>query len=105
MSMSKIKVGDTVRVIAGKEKGREGKVLRYDHEKNRVVVEGINMITKHNKQSQQNPNGGILKVEGSIHASNVMVLLNGKTVRIGFEVKDGKKVRAAKTADGPVVID
>ncbi len=105
MSMSKIKVGDTVRVIAGKEKGREGKVLRYDREKNRVVVEGINMITKHEKQSQKNPNGGLLRVEGSIHASNVMLLYGGKPVRVGFTMKDDKKVRVAKTANGPVVID
>jgi len=103
--MSKIKVGDTVRVIAGKEKGREGKVLRYDREKNRVVVEGINMITKHEKQSQKNPNGGLLRVEGSIHASNVMLLYGGKPVRVGFTMKDDKKVRVAKTANGPVVID
>ena len=105
MAMSKIKVGDTVRVIAGKEKGREGKVLRYDHEKNRVVVEGINMITKHQKQNQKNPNGGLLRVEGSIHASNVMLLYGGKPVRVGFTMKDDKKVRVAKTANGPVVID
>ena len=105
MSMSKIKVGDTVRVIAGKDKGREGKVLKIDHEAGRVVVEGANMITKHNKQSAKNPNGGILKVEGTIALSNVMYLKDGKPVRIGFTEKDGKKVRVAKTADGPVVID
>ncbi len=105
MAMAKIKVGDMVRVIAGTEKGREGKVLRYDHKKNRVVVEGVKMITKHTKQSAQNPNGGILKVEGTIHASNVMLLHDGKPVRVGFEVKDGKKIRVAKTADGLVAID
>jgi len=110
MSMSKIKVGDTVRVIAGKDKGREGKVLRIDHKAGRVVVQGVNMITKHNKQSAQNPNGGILKVEGTIDISNVMLLHDGKPVRVGFTTKEGKdgkvqKVRVAKTADGPVVID
>ena len=105
MSMSKIKVGDTVRIIAGKDKGREGKVLRIDHTANRLVVEGANMITKHNKQSAQNPNGGILKIEGTIHASNVMLLYGGKPVRVGFTEKDGKKVRVAKTENGPVVID
>ena len=105
MSMSKIKVGDTVRIIAGKDKGREGKVLRIDHEAGRLVVEGANMITKHNKQSAQNPNGGILKIEGTIAISNVMLLKDGKPVRVGFTVKDGKKVRVAKTANGPVVID
>ena len=110
MSMAKIKVGDNVRIIAGKEKGAEGKVLRIDHEKNRVYVEGKQMITKHTKQSAQNPNGGILVVEGTIHASNVMLLFNGKPVRVGFTTKEGKdgkpvKVRVAKTADGDVVID
>ena len=110
MSMSKIKVGDTVRIIAGKDKGREGKVLRIDHEAGRLVVEGANMITKHNKQSAKNPNGGILKVEGTIAMSNVMLLKDGKPVRVGFTTKEGKdgkvrKVRVAKTADGPVAID
>ena len=110
MSMSKIKVGDTVRVIAGKDKGREGKVLRIDHKEGRLVVQGINMITKHNKQSAQNPNGGIVKMEGTIDISNVMLLVDGKPVRVGFTTKEGKdgkvrKVRVAKTADGPVAID
>ena len=110
MSMSKIKVGDTVRIIAGKDKGREGKVLKIDHAAGRLTVEGANMVTKHNKQSAKNPNGGILKIEGSIDISNVMLLHDGKPVRVGFttvEGKDGKskKVRVAKTADGPVVID
>ncbi len=105
MSMSKIKVGDTVRIIAGKDKGREGKVLKIDHKNHRLVVEGANMITKHNKQSAKNPNGGILKVEGTIDVSNVMLLHGGKPVRVGFSEKDGKKVRVAKTENGPVVID
>ena len=105
MSMSKIKVGDTVRIIAGKDKGREGKVLKIDHEAGRLTVEGANMITKHNKQSAQNPNGGILKIDGTIAISNVMLLKDGKPVRVGFTVKDGKKVRVAKTENGPVVID
>ena len=110
MSTSKIKVGDTVRVIAGKDKGREGKVLKIDHKAGRLTVQGVNMITKHNKQSAKNPNGGILKMEGTIDASNVMLLHGGKPVRVGFttqEGKDGKvkKVRVAKTAGGPVVID
>ena len=105
MSMSKIKVGDTVRIIAGKDKGREGKVLKIDHEAGRLTVEGANMITKHNKQSAQNPNGGILKIEGTTASANVMLLKNGKPVRVGFTVKDGKKVRVAKTENGPVVID
>jgi large subunit ribosomal protein L24 len=102
MAASKIKVGDTVQVIAGKDKGKEGKVIRIDHKKGRVVVEGVNMLTKHNKVSAQNPNGGIIHVEGSIDLSNVMYVKNGKPTRVGFEVRDGKKVRIAKV-DGSVI--
>ena len=102
MATSKIKVGDTVQVIAGKDKGKEGKVIRIDHKKGRVIVEGVNMLTKHNKVSQRNPNGGIMHVEGSIDISNVMYVKNGKPTRVGFEVRDGKKVRVAK-ADGSVI--
>ena len=67
-----------------------------------VVVEGVNMLTKHNKVSAQNPNGGIVHIEGAIDISNVMYLKNGKPTRVGFEVRDGKKVRIAK-ADGSVI--
>lgn len=102
MATSKIKVGDTVKVITGKDKGKEGKVLRIDHKNNRVVVEGVNMLTKHNKVSAQNPNGGIVHVEGGIDLSNVMYVKNGKTTRVGFEIRDGKKIRVAK-ADGSVI--
>ena len=63
------------------------------------------LITKHAKQNQQNPNGGIIHKEGTVDMSNVMLVLNGKPVRVGFEVKDGKKIRVAKTADGTVAID
>ncbi len=102
MATCKIKVGDNVRVIAGKDKGREGKVISIDHKNGRVVVEGINMLTKHNKSNPQNPNGGIIHVEGKIDISNVMVLKDGKPTRVGFEVRDGKKVRIAKR-DGSVI--
>ena len=102
MSTSKIKVGDTVQVITGKDKGKEGKVIRIDHKAGRVVVEGVNMLTKHNKVSAQNPNGGIIHVEGSIDISNVMYVKNGKPTRVGFEIRDGKKVRIAKI-DGSVI--
>ena len=102
MATMKIKVGDTVKVIAGKDKGHEGEVLKIDHKKGRVIVKGVNMITKHNKQSQQNPNGGIVNMEGSIDISNVMYVKDGKPIRVGFEVKDGKKVRVAKI-DGSVI--
>ena len=95
MSM-KIKKGDTVRVIAGKDKDKTGKVVSVDVKNNRVVVEGVNMISKHTKPSMQNQQGGIVKKEGSIHASNVMYLHNGKATRLGAMIKDGKKVRVAK---------
>ena len=102
MATSKIKVGDTVKVIAGKDKGKEGEVLRIDHKNGKVIVKDVNMITKHNKQSQQNPNGGIIKYEAPLDISNVMLLVGGKVTRVGFEVKDGKKVRIAKV-DGSVI--
>ena len=91
----KIKKGDTVKVIAGKDKDKEGKVLAVNH--GRVIVEGVGMITKHTKPSAANQQGGIIKKEAPIDISNVMYLHKGKVTRIGFEVKDGKKVRVAKT--------
>lgn len=92
----KIKKGDNVIVIAGKDKDKEGKVLSVDAKNNKVVVEGINMITKHAKPSQANPQGGIIEREAPIDISNVMYSVKGKGVRVGFEVKDGKKVRVNK---------
>jgi len=92
----KIRKGDNVIVIAGKDKDKEGKVLAVDTKNGKVTVEGINMITKHTKPSQANPQGGIVEKEAPIDASNVMYAVNGKGVRIGFEVKDGKKVRINK---------
>lgn len=96
MSM-KIKKGDTVKVIAGKDKDKTGKVVSVDVKNNRVVVEGVNMITKHAKPSQSNPNGGIVQKEAPIDISNVMLVVKGKTTRVGFKVEDGKKVRFAKS--------
>ena len=84
--MNKIKTGDTVRVIAGKSKGREGKVL----------VEGVNMVTKHQKPSAGAPQGGIVSKEAYIDASNVMFLFKGQPTRIGFKLDGDKKVRVAK---------
>lgn len=92
----KLKTGDKVVVIAGKDKGKEGKILHVDRKNNRVIVEGVNMISKHTKPSMQNQQGGIVKKESSIHASNVMYLHNGKATRLGAMIKDGKKVRVAK---------
>ena len=96
MATSKIKVGDTVRVIAGKSKGKEGKVLSIDHKNNKVVVEGANMVTKHEKPSMKNQNGGIVQQEAPFDLSNVMLVVGGKTTRVGFRVENGKKVRFAK---------
>lgn len=97
MSTMKIKKGDTVRVIAGKDKDKEGKVISVDKKKGRVLVEGVNMLTKHTKPSAANQNGGIVHQEGTIDISNVMYVHKGKVTRIGFKVEDGKKVRVAKS--------
>ena len=104
MSMLKIKKGDTVKVIAGKDKGKEGKVIAVDGGK--LVVEGVNTVTKHTKASQANPKGGIVHQEAAIDASNVMLVYKGKTTRVGFKTvedkKGTKKVRVAK-ATGEVI--
>jgi large subunit ribosomal protein L24 len=102
MATSKIKKGDLVRVIAGTDKDLEGKVLSVDRKNGKVLVEGINMVTKHTKPSAQNQAGGIVNQEAYIDISNVMYVVNGKTTRIGFTEKDGKKVRIAK-ATGEVI--
>jgi large subunit ribosomal protein L24 len=92
----KIKSGDTVTVIAGDHKGSEGKVLQVDREKNKAIVEGVNVVKKHEKPSAQNPQGGIVEKEAPIHISNLSLMENGAAVRVGYEVKDGKKVRVSK---------
>ncbi len=102
MSTMKIKKGDTVRVIAGKDNGAEGKVLSVDAKNHKVLVEGINKITKHQKPSQGNPNGGIVEKEAPIDISNVMLVVKGKTTRVGFRMEGDKKVRYAK-ATGEVI--
>ena len=93
--MMKIKKDDMVIVIAGKDKDKTGKVLSVKEGK--VIVEGVNVVKKHTKPNQMNQNGGIVEKEAAIDASNVMLLVDGKATRVGFEVKDGKKVRVAKT--------
>lgn len=97
MSMAKIKKGDTVKVIAGKDKDKEGKVVSVDRKNNKVLVEGINKITKHEKPSMANQNGGIVQKEAPIDVSNVMYVHKGKATRIGFKIEKGKKVRFAKS--------
>lgn len=102
MATMKIKKGDTVKVIAGKDRDNEGKVLSVDMKNHRVLVEGVNMVTKHQKPSQSNPNGGIAQKEAPIDISNVMLVVKGKATRVGFKVENGKKVRYAK-ATGEVI--
>ena len=92
--MQKIKKDDLVKVITGKDKDKTGKVLQVKDGK--VVVEGCNMVTKHTKPNAGNPQGGIVKHEAAIDASNVMLVVDGKATRVGFEIKDGKKVRVCK---------
>lgn len=97
MSTMKIKKGDTVQVIAGKDKDKKGKVISVDLKKGKVLVEGVNMITKHAKPTAANQNGGIIQKEAPIDASNVMFVLNGKATRVGFKIEKDKKVRFAKS--------
>jgi large subunit ribosomal protein L24 len=87
----KLKKNDLVRVIAGDSKGKEGKIITIDSKKMRATVEGVNLISKHAKPSSKNPNGGIEKKEGSIHISNLMLVENGKTTRIGRKLDDTSK--------------
>ncbi len=94
--MRRIRKDDLVQIIAGKDSGKQGKVLSFDPEKNKVVVEGCNMVTKHQKPNQANMQGGIIKKEAALDASNVMLVVDGQKTRVGFTVKDGKKVRVAK---------
>ena len=97
MSTMKIKKGDTVKVIAGKDKDKEGKVLSVDKKNGKVVVEGVNMVSKHAKPSAANQNGGIIQKEAALDMSNVMYVYKGKPTRIGFKVENDKKVRFAKS--------
>ena len=97
MSTMKIKKGDMVKVIAGKDKDKEGKVIAVNKKDGKVLVEGVNMLTKHTKPSVANQNGGIVHQEGYIDASNVMYLHNVKATRVGFKMDGDKKVRVAKS--------
>ena len=96
MTKFKIKVGDTVKVIAGDHKGSEGKVLQIIKDKNRALVEGVNLVSKHTKPSAQNPQGGIVKKEASLHISNVMLVEDGVAVRVGYQVDGDTKTRISK---------
>jgi large subunit ribosomal protein L24 len=92
-----IKKGDVVFVNAGNDKGKTGKVLEVLRDKDRVIVEGVNMVSKHTKPNSQNPQGGIVKQEAGIHISNVQLMdSSAKPVKVGYKTVDGKKVRYAK---------
>ncbi len=96
----KIKTGDKVRVLAGEHKGSEGLVTRIFKEKNKAIVEGVNMVSKHEKPSATNPQGGIKEMEAALQISNLSLIdKNGKTTRIGYRMEDDKKVRFAKSTN------
>ncbi|TPN81305.1 50S ribosomal protein L24 [Aquimarina algicola] len=96
----KIKSGDTVRVIAGDNKGQEGKVQKVLIDKNKAIVEGVNLVSKHQKPSATNPQGGIVKKEAPIHISNLSLLTsNGETTRVGYRMEGDKKVRFSKKSN------
>ena len=98
MKKFNIKKGDTVYVNAGNDKGKTGKVLEVLRDRDRVIVEGVNMVSKHTKPNPKNPQGGIVKQEAGIHISNVnLVDANGKATKVAHKEVDGKKVRIAKT--------
>ena len=101
----KVKVGDKVKILAGKDKGKEGKVLAVDTKNNTVLVEGVNIVHKHSKPSMQNQQGGIIDKEAPIDISNVMYLYKGKAVRVGFQGEKKNKVRVAKIDGKTEVID
>ncbi|MBX2902523.1 MAG: 50S ribosomal protein L24 [Chitinophagales bacterium] len=91
-----VKKGDTVQVLAGDDKGKQGRITEIDRKKQRVFIEGVNLQTKHAKPNAQNPNGGIVKSEGSVHISNVALLSDGKPTRVGRKEEGGKTVRVSK---------
>ncbi|WP_132747131.1 50S ribosomal protein L24 [Scopulibacillus darangshiensis] len=93
-----VKKGDKIQVISGKDKGKQGVILEAYPSKNRVIVEGVNVVKKHSKPTQVNPQGGIIEQEAPIHVSNVMPLdpKSNEPTRVGYKVENGKKVRVAK---------
>ncbi|MXV39293.1 50S ribosomal protein L24 [Flavobacteriaceae bacterium Ap0902] len=98
MTKFKIKNGDNVIVLAGREKGKTGEIVRVIRSKSRVVIQGVNTVKKHTKPSATNPQGGIVEQEAPIHISNVAIVDpdKGTPTRVGYKMDDGKKVRFAK---------
>ena len=100
MGKLKIKTGDIVRVIAGDNKGSEGKILTVFIDKNKAIVEGVNMIKKHMKPNAQNPQGGIVEKEAALQISNLSLINSkGEATRVGYRMEEGKKVRYAKKSN------
>ncbi|ARV12633.1 MULTISPECIES: 50S ribosomal protein L24 [Gilvibacter] len=101
MTKLKIKTGDNVTVIAGDHKGSEGKVLRVMADANKAIVEGVNLVKKHQKPSANNPQGGIVEKEAAIHISNLSLIdpKSGDATRVGYRMDDGKKVRFSKKSN------
>jgi|TARA_B100001013_G_scaffold123701_1_gene71920 large subunit ribosomal protein L24 len=94
----KIKKGDTVQVTTGNDAGKTGRIIKVYLDKDRVVVEGVNIVKKHARPTQDNPQGGIIEKESSIHISNIMLVVGGKPTRVGFKsLENGKKVKFAKS--------
>ena len=94
----KIKKGDTVQIITGNDTGKTGRIIKVFLNKERVVIEGVNMVKKHARPTQDNPQGGIIEKEASIHISNVMIIISGKPTRVGYKtLADGRKVKFART--------
>ncbi len=98
MKKFKIKTGDQVMVMSGKDRGKKGKILKILRDKDRVIVEGVNIVKKRIKPSAENPQGGIIEKEAPIHVSNVMLVdpKTGEPTRVGYRFEDGKKIRYAK---------
>ena len=93
----KLRKGDVVQVISGNENGKQGRIIKVFPGKNRIIVENLNVVKKHIRPSQDNPQGGIIEKESAIHISNVMLVVNDKPSKIGYKIlEDGKKVRMAK---------
>ena len=100
MTKFKIKSGDTVQVITGDNKGSEGKVVKIFVDKNKAIVEGVNLVKKHTKPSAKNPQGGIIEKEAPIHISNLSLLTKkGETTRVGYKMEGDKKVRFSKKSN------
>jgi len=94
----KIKKGDTVQVTTGNDAGKTGRVIKVYLDKDRIIVEGVNIVKKHARPTQDNPQGGIIEKESSIHISNIMLVVGGKPTRVGFKsLENGKKVKFAKS--------